>query len=1090
MISYLTNYQQRGISMPVPLSVLIVEDNESDAQFLVRLLKKAGHEITFERVETAEQMRSALEERNWDIVISDYKLPRFDGYAALKILQNTGRDIPFIVISGAISEDMAVKMMMAGAQDYLDKNDMARLIPAVKRELKQSAIRLERKNAEEALQKSEERFRSLFEDSPIAIWEEDFSLVKTQIDRLRQAGITDFRAYWKEHPEDFRTLADLIKILQVNQACVKVFRAENKEQVIKNVSHYFTEESLKIFEDEMVALAEGQTQFKGEIPVRNWLGERVVFDLTLCVQRGCENNLARVLVSALDITERKRAEETLRISEERYRGLFDSMIDGFALHEIICDENGKPADCRFLEVNPAFERLTGLKSEDLIGRTMLEALPDTESYWIDIYGNVALTGRSAFFENYSKELSRHFEVSAYCPHPGQFATILVDITERKRAEDALQKSEEQYRRLVDLLPSGVIVHSKGKILMANEASAKFFSAENPQQLVGTPLIERVHPDYREIVRARVTNSLDINANAPLIEEKLLRLDNTSFDAEVAAQPITYTGEPSILAIFNDITKRKKSEEELRNRLTELEAVHTVSKALRTARATEDALPLLLDQTLTALTADTGAIWLHDPVKDELRMAVMRGWFNQVNEAPLKPGQGIAGEVFVSGKTRTAKDFATDPSACFAEGAKIPAGWGGACVPISSDEKIIGVLFVSVQAPREITPEQVQLLASLTEMTGAALYRMRLHEETVQRLKNVQALHEIDQAITASLDLSIILGILLNHVIAQLGVDAAAVLLFHPYQNFLEYAAKHGFRTKPNQINIAISGSLPGSVILSRNSVKLFDLKQSPEKDQIAAIWAGEGFNAYIGVPLIVKGEVKGVLEIFNRQALTPNLEWVNFLTILAGQAAIAIADSQLFNNLQRANQELIIAYDTTIEGWSHALDLRDKETEGHTLRVTEMALTLASKMGMRESDLLHFRRGALLHDIGKMGVPDNILLKSGKLTAKEKIIIQQHAQHAYDMLSPIKYLRPALDIPYCHHEKWDGTGYPRGLKEEQIPLAARIFAIIDVWDALTSNRPYRKAWTKEKARKYIQEQNGKHFDPHVVEKFMEILERN
>ena len=152
-----------------------------------------------------------------------------------------------------------------------------------------------------------------------------------------------------------------------------------------------------------------------------------------------------------------------------------------------------------------------------------------------------------------------------------------------------------------------------------------------------------------------------------------------------------------------------------------------------------------------------------------------------------------------------------------------------------------------------------------------------------------------------------------------------------------------------------------------------------------------------------------------------------------------------------------------------------------------MATTLAGKMEMSENDLLHFRRGALLHDIGKMGVPDKILLKSDKLTAKENNIVQQHAQFAYDMLYPIKYLRLALDIPYCHHEKWDGTGYPRKLKGEQIPVAARIFAVIDVWDALISDRPYRKAWTKAKALKYMQTQSGKHFDPEIARKFIDTF---
>ena len=192
-------------------------------------------------------------------------------------------------------------------------------------------------------------------------------------------------------------------------------------------------------------------------------------------------------------------------------------------------------------------------------------------------------------------------------------------------------------------------------------------------------------------------------------------------------------------------------------------------------------------------------------------------------------------------------------------------------------------------------------------------------------------------------------------------------------------------------------------------------------------------------------------------------------------------------NLEEAHKQLLSAYDETIEGWSRAMDLRDKETEGHSQRVTDLTMQLASTFGVSKEDMVHVRRGALLHDMGKLGIPDSILLKSSQLAAEEWAFMRQHPQLAYDLLYPIKYLHPALDIPYCHHEKWDGTGYPRGLKGEEIPLAARIFAVVDVWDALTSDRPYRKAWEREKVLEHIKEQSGKHFDPLVVKAFLEMI---
>ncbi len=192
--------------------------------------------------------------------------------------------------------------------------------------------------------------------------------------------------------------------------------------------------------------------------------------------------------------------------------------------------------------------------------------------------------------------------------------------------------------------------------------------------------------------------------------------------------------------------------------------------------------------------------------------------------------------------------------------------------------------------------------------------------------------------------------------------------------------------------------------------------------------------------------------------------------------------------LAEANQRLQAAYDATIEGWSRALDLRDNETRGHSQRVTDITLRLARTLGIADDDLLHIRRGALLHDIGKMGVPDRILLKSGPLDDDEWDTMRRHPLYALEMLHPIVFLHPALDIPYCYHEQWGGGGYPRGLQREDIPLSARIFAVVDVWDALRSDRPYRRAWPEERVRAHIHSLSGTHFDPEIVGAFLGMME--
>jgi putative nucleotidyltransferase with HDIG domain len=365
---------------------------------------------------------------------------------------------------------------------------------------------------------------------------------------------------------------------------------------------------------------------------------------------------------------------------------------------------------------------------------------------------------------------------------------------------------------------------------------------------------------------------------------------------------------------------------------------------------------------------------------------------------------------------------------------------------------------------------------------------RLLEESQRRLRQVEALHAIDLAINASLDLRTTLNVLLKHVESLLDVDAADILLYYPQLHQFKFSAGRGFHTNEIQHAYVRSGaSFAGRAALERKTVFASSDMYAHTDAETALIYRKEGFVAYAGVPLIAKGQIKGVLEVYHRSPHRLDPEWLKLLETLASQAAIAIDNAQLFDHLQQSNIELVLAYDATIAGWSRAMDLRDKETEGHTQRVTELTLKLARAMRINDTELAHIRRGALLHDIGKMGVPDNILLKADQLSDKEWEKMRQHPVWAYEMLSSIRYLQPALDIPYCHHEKWDGTGYPRRLKGEEIPTAARIFAVADVWDAITSDRPYRKGWSEEEALKYIEEQSGKYFDPRVVQEFFRLI---
>ena len=368
-------------------------------------------------------------------------------------------------------------------------------------------------------------------------------------------------------------------------------------------------------------------------------------------------------------------------------------------------------------------------------------------------------------------------------------------------------------------------------------------------------------------------------------------------------------------------------------------------------------------------------------------------------------------------------------------------------------------------------------------------RHRTDERIYHQLQRLNALRTIDMAIATSMDLRVTLAVLMESVMSQLGVHACSILFFNQVTQTLEYAAGRGFHTTSIETaRFPLVDGISGWVALERQVLHLTSGPEVEKSGSFAVFWRKEAFASYYGAPLVAKGQMKGVLEVYHRTPFEPDQEWLNFFESLAGQAAIAIDNAGLFEDLHRANAELLLAYDATLEGWVRALDLRDQETEGHTQRVAAMTLRLAHAMGMSEDALGHIRRGALLHDIGKMAISDYILHKPGPLTDDETHIVRKHPGHAYDLLSPIPYLAQALDIPYCHHERWDGSGYPRGLQGEQIPLAARIFTVVDVWDAVTNDRIYHKRWGAQKAKEYIRSCSGSHFDPAVVDVFMRLLD--
>lgn len=340
--------------------------------------------------------------------------------------------------------------------------------------------------------------------------------------------------------------------------------------------------------------------------------------------------------------------------------------------------------------------------------------------------------------------------------------------------------------------------------------------------------------------------------------------------------------------------------------------------------------------------------------------------------------------------------------------------------------------------------------------------------------------EISITLNSTLDLDKTLTYIIQTAAEVLGCEAVSILLYDPVKSDLFFAASSASDPiQLSEIPVPLNESLAGKIFLENAPLIINNVEKDPRHFAVAAQHVNFHTRSLLGVPMRIQDQGVGVLEALNKRRGVFTSADEKILSIIASQAAVAIRNAKQM-------KELELAYETTLEGWSNVLDLRDEETEGHTIRVAQLTVQLARELGISGDELSHIHHGALLHDIGKMAIPDRVLLKPGPLTKEEWEIMRQHPVFAYNFLLPITYLRPAIDIPYCHHEKLDGNGYPRGLKGNEIPFPARIFAVVDVWDALTSNRPYRTAWSKEQTLSYIRGEAGSHFDPRVVEAFLGI----
>ncbi len=910
--------------------------------------------------------------------------------------------------------------------------------------------------------------------------------------------------------------------------------------------------------------------------------------------------------------QRQSVERVLAGGYDRFRVLFETMSLGVVYQDVLGG---------ITTANPAAEQILGLSLDQMQGRKPIDPR------WHAIHedgtdfpgeqqpANLALLtakpvlGTVMGVYHHQNEACNWIlvdaipEFQAAETRPYQVCITFMDITARKQADAAQQASEARFLTAFESSPLAVSIArvSDAVFIQINSAFTDLLGYTREQILDHTALELGFWASPED--RVGFVQIFKDEGHVRNFEALLHQKSGGEIPARLSAELIEIDGVACMLVQIVDITKRKLAERNLLQRTEDLQLIKTLNDAANRGEDMDGIAQIFADETRSMFNCQDINIYLISPDEQHIELqstTTSRKLLARIEKLigrsipkiriPLTESSFFTQILSVEkGTLVTDKKLLERWMSEFADTTylheslrsisqkiiprvlKILHTRSVILIPLISSGQTIGLM--GMTSKELLTDEIHQRLRSISNQVTEVLLHKQSEKKVQVQLQRLSALSEIDRAISSSMDMRLSLDTLLTHSLSQLNVDAASVLLFNAPSQMLEYAAGKGFRSlNIRQVRMQIGQGLAGRVGLERKTLHIPDLSAKGGQLKYKNFFKEENFVQYFGVPLIAKGTLKGVLEIFNRSLLDPDQAWLNYLETLGGQAAIAIDNVQMFGDLQQSNQELVsqnaekekraaelvianqelayqnaekekraaellianqelayqnaekekraaellianqelayqnaekekraaelvivnqdlmAAYDATIAGWSHAMDLRDKETEGHTQRVTNLTMRLAERMGINQREIVQVRRGALLHDIGKLGIPDSILLKPGKLTEEEWVIMRQHTNFAYNMLMPIAYLRPAMDIPYCHHEKWDGTGYPRGLKAESIPLVARIFSIIDVWDALRSDRPYRASWPVKKVREYVAERSGTHFDPQVVEAFFSFLD--
>lgn len=1020
--------------------ILIVDDDPNLLRSLKDVLEMHGFEAR-----TAADGKSAIEAVSGDsieAVLIDLNLADMSGLEVLSEIKKSSPDTECLLLTGYASQETAIEAVNRGAFAFFQKPyDIDTLILAIRRAV-------EKRDAQIALGVSEMRHQMIAELASDYVFELDVD----EQGRLKRSWISgtftritgytleelDQRGGWITliYPEDVGAMEKQIERLLSNQADISEYRIVRKE---------------------------------GEV---RWIEER-----TRPIMGKSSRRIVKIIGAARDITEKKEAQAEIKAQAEKLERIYKAAPIGI----------GIDAERIIVEANEGFYQMTGYSKEEVIGQSTRMFYESDEMF--DRVGEQRKKPRAPhnLFEIETQFKRKDGEVVDVLIRKspmdeiggsGEVVFTVQDITQQKEAIRTIQESEEKFSLVFRNSPFAILItdHENGQVIDINPAFTKISGYEKDEVVDKT--ISDLHIWRDSSDRDMVFNLMNQGLRVIGQEYAFIKKTGEVIYGLFSADFIQLNERTYIISAIDDITERKQRE-------LELQVETNISEAMRSASSRVELQKILVESLINQLDLDGVTLEQINPLNGERKRIYSEGVWKGLEGQTIPAEKGIGAEVIASGSARLIKDAAKEDNLFQKE--HFHNLKSAACIPLIIQDEVIGLFWVG--SHRELGEMDLHLMTVIADMAANAIHRETLHEQTRRRLEEINTLRSIDQAINSGQDLRITLDMIVSQLKNLIAADAIAILIYHPALLTLKYAAGAGFKTgmiKKSNLKLGESGA--GRVALEQKPISIEEIGKSGDEFVRKELLMDEGFAAYHALPLLVKGEIKGVVEVFHRKPFAADDEWKNTLETVATQAAIAIDNSEMFHGMKRLNAELILAYDETIEGWAAALELRDHETEGHSRRVTEHTLAMALAAGMSSDELQHVRHGALLHDIGKISIPDAVLRKPGPLNDEEWALMKKHPQTAFDLLSKVKYLKPALEIPYCHHEHWDGSGYPRGLKGEEIPLSARIFNVADVFDALTSDRPYRKAWTREQALKHIKDQAGKQFDPWAVGLFLETLD--